>query len=58
MTQFKNIPYNEELDRHCTESTIDAVKALIKKGNEKENTTGKKGGITLIKKGRVTLDER
>lgn len=57
MTQFKNIPYNEELDRHCTESTIDAVRALIAKGNEK-TTTGKKGGITLVKKGRVTLDEK
>jgi len=47
MTQFKNIPYNEELDRHCTESTIDAVRALIAKGNEKKR----------VKKGRVTLDE-
>lgn len=58
MTQFKNVPYNEELDRHCTESTINAVKALIAKGNEKNtNTTGKKGGITLVKKGRLT-DEK
>ena len=30
---FKVIPFNEELDKHCNESTLSAVKALIERKN-------------------------
>lgn len=30
---FKVVPFNEELDKHCNESTLSAVRALIERKN-------------------------